>query len=92
MKSEHLYQHLKDFTERMGIAVSEQNLKSSGVPTKSGFCVVKGKPMFILDKHRSIRDKAHILAAWLAHHAADRIHDEYIVPAAREVLERFQDK
>jgi hypothetical protein len=92
MKSEHLYQHLRDFTERLGISVLEQNLKSNLIRIRSGFCVVKGKSLFIMDKNRPIRDRIHILATWLVNHVPDKITDEFILPSVREVLERYRGK
>ena len=89
MKPDQLYQELKDLAERMQITVSEQNLKTSGVKVKSGLCSVKGQHMFIMDKHKSIRKKIEILAAQLATIPHE---DLYIIPAVRELLEKYAEK
>lgn len=92
MKSDEIYEHLKALTERLGVSFREQNLRSSGVHARSGFCIVKGKPMFLLDKHQSIRNKVEILASWLAESEADRINGEYIVPFIRELIEKYRQR
>ena len=89
MKPDQLYQELMDLAERMQITVSEQNLKTAGVKVKSGLCLVKGKNMFIMDKHKSIHKKIRILAAQLAEIPHD---DLYIIPAVRELLEKYAPK
>ncbi len=89
MKSDQLYQELIDLAERLQITVSEQNLKTSGFKVKSGFCKVRGQNLFVMDKHKSITEKIRILAAQLA---AIPHEDLYIVPAVRELLEKYVTK
>jgi len=89
MKPDQLYQALKDLSERLQITVSEQNLKASGVKVKSGLCSVKGQNMFIMDKHKSIHKKIEILATQLAEIPHE---DLYIIPAVRELLEKYAPK
>ena len=85
MKSTQLYQHLKEVAEKVDIAVSEQNLRATGVNAKSGLCRVKGKQMFIMDKHLPIRQKVEALAECLREVPLD---DIYLVPAVRNYLEQ----
>lgn len=89
MKPDQLYQELKDLAERMHVTVSEQNLKSSGINVQSGLCTVKGKQMFIMDKHKSVKKKIRILAAQLATMPLEHL---YIIPAVRELLDRAVEK
>ena len=89
MKSDQLYQELKDLAERMQITVSEQNLKTSGVKVQSGLCSVKGQNLFIMDKHKSVHKKIRILAAQLATIPHE---DLYIIPTVRELLEKYAEK
>jgi hypothetical protein len=84
MKPEKLYQNLQELTEKLDITLSEQNLRISGLKVKSGLCTVKGEKMFIMDKHKNIRDKIEILASCLSKMP---IEDIYIVPAIRELLD-----
>ena len=86
MKPDQLYQELKDLAERMQVTVSEQNLKTAGIKVRSGLCIVKGRKMFIIDKHKSIQKKIKILAGQLALTPHE---DLYIIPAVREVLEKY---
>jgi hypothetical protein len=83
IKPEQLYEELKGLAEKLGIPVSEQNLRKTGVPVKSGPCTVKGEGRFIMDKHRSLREKIDVLADCLCEFPLD---DVYIVPALREHL------
>ena len=89
MKPDQLYQELKDLAERMQISVLEQNLKTSGLKVQSGLCTVKGQKLFIMDKHKSVHKKIKILAAQLALIPHE---DMYIIPAVRELLEKYAEK
>jgi len=85
MKPEQIYQELKDLAEKLDIQVSEQNLRTAGIAVRSGMCKVKGKNMFIMDKHKSIRKKINILADHLAEIPHENV---FVVPAIRELLEK----
>jgi len=89
MKPDQLYQELIDLAERMQITVSEQNLKTVGIKVRSGLCTVRGQKLFIMDKHKSLQKKIKILAAQLALISHE---DIYIVPAVRELLEKYGEK
>ena len=89
MKPDQLYQELKDLAERMQITVSEQNLKASGIKVQSGLCTVRGQNLFIMDRHKSVHKKIKILAAQLATIPHE---DLYIIPAVRELLEKYAEK
>jgi ABC-type enterochelin transport system substrate-binding protein len=89
MKPEQIYQELKDLAEKLALTVSEQNLRTAGIKVKSGLCTVKGKDMFIMDKHKSIHKKIKILAAQLA----DMSHEDiYLIPTIREMLNKYGEK
>ena len=83
MKPEQIYEELINLAEKLEITVSEQNLRKTGVKAKSGLCKVKGKYLFIMDKHKSIHKKVDLLSEHLA-----AMHNEniYIIPAVRELL------
>jgi len=89
MKPDQLYQELIDLAERMQITVSEQNLKTVGIKVRSGLCIVKGQKLFIMDKHKSLHKRTKILAAQLALIPHE---DMYIIPAVRELLEKYGEK
>ena len=86
MKQESLYQHLKDLAEKLGITVSEQNFRSTGTSARSGLCVVRGKRLFLVDKHLPVRRKNEALGECLADMAVDQV---FVLPAVREYLDRF---
>ena len=88
MKPEQIYQELKDLAEKLAITVSEQNLKIAGIKVKSGLCKVKGRNMFIIDKHKSIHKKIKLLASHLAEIPHENV---FIVPAIRELLEKQKE-
>ena len=85
MKPEQIYQELKDLAEKLDIAVSEQNLRKSGISVKSGLCKVKGKQIFVMDKHKSIYKKNVILTSFLKELPHENI---YVVPAVRELISK----
>ena len=89
MKSEQIYQELKNLAEKLEISVSEQNFRATGIKAKSGLCKVKGKSLFVMDKHKSVDKKVRILASQLAKMPHE---DVFIVPAVRELLEKYKDK
>ena len=89
MKSEQLYNSLKELADKLGITVSEQSFKNTGIHVNSGLCRVKEQQMFIMNKHENLSSKIEILASCLAGFALD---DMYIVPAVRDVLEKYKIK
>jgi hypothetical protein len=89
MKPEQIYQELKDLAEKLAVTVSEQNLRTAGIKVKSGLCTVKGRQMFIMDKHKSIHKKIKILAAEVANFPHE---DIYLIPAIREMLNKYVEK
>ena len=86
MKPDQVYQDLIDLAEKLEITVSEQNLRKTNVKAKSGLCKVKGKYLFIMDKHKSIHKKIELLSSHLAQMPHENI---YIVPAVRELLNKY---
>lgn len=84
MKFTQLYQNLKDAAEKIGITVSEQNLRATGVNARPGLCKVKDEWVFIMDKHLPVKQKTEILADCLREMPTDNI---YLVPAVRNYLE-----
>jgi len=85
MKSEALFDALKQLAEKLGITVSEQNFKRTGVRAKGGFCIVKGKPLFIIEKRMPLAEKVEMLTEHLTELPTE---DLYLVPALREHLQR----
>ena len=83
MKPVQLYKNLCELAEKLDIEVSEQNLRKAGVRAKSGFCKVKGKNFFIMDKHISVQKKISILAEFLGKMPHEKI---YVMPAVRDIL------
>ncbi|MCP4369531.1 MAG: hypothetical protein GY797_15685 [Deltaproteobacteria bacterium] len=85
MKPEQIYQELRDLAEKLGITVSEQNLRKSGINVKSGLCKVKGKHIFIMDKDKSTHKKNMMLTSLLRELPHENI---YILPAVRELISK----
>lgn len=83
MKPVQIYKNLCDLAEKLDIEVSEQNLRKAGVKAKSGFCKVKGKNLFIMDKNISVQKKIRILAEFLGKMPHENI---YVMPAVRDIL------
>ena len=87
MSPEQIFQQLTELSERLGITVSEKNLRQAGIRVRSGLCKLRGEPVFILDKHIPLTDKIRLLAACLGQ---QRIEEVYLVPALREVIEQHR--
>ena len=86
MKPEQLYQEMKDLAEKLDVTVSEQSFRSSGIPVKSGFCIIKGKMHCIIDKNISLHKKTQVLAEALF----DLPHENlYVVPAVRDTINKY---
>lgn len=87
MNPEQLYQDLKELAEKLGVTVLEHNFRKTGIKVKSGLCKVKGKRLFIIDKHRSIKDKNEILLSCISKMSHE---DIFIVPYLREMLKKCE--
>jgi hypothetical protein len=86
LKADRLYQELKEVAEKLGIEVTEQNFRATGVNAVSGLCKVKGKSLFLIDKHKSLNKKITILSEFLGGMPCGEI---YMLPAVREHLSRY---
>jgi hypothetical protein len=89
MKPEQLYHELKVLSEKLDVTVLEHNLRATGIKAKSGLCKVKERKLFIIDKHSSIREKIEILVSGLSKMPHE---DVYVVPALRELLNKYSEK
>ncbi|MEE4357222.1 MAG: hypothetical protein V2I97_12205 [Desulfococcaceae bacterium] len=91
MKQEHLYQELKNLSEKLGIRVTEKSFRNiaAGIRFQSGLCRIRGKDRFIMDRNISLSQKNELLAECLAAMPLENI---YIVPALREYLEKYKGK
>ena len=86
MKPEQIYQELKDLAEKLDVRVSEQNFRTSGIPVKSGFCLIKGKMHCIIDKNITLHKKTAILAQSLFELPHDNL---FVVPAVRDLIQKY---
>ena len=89
MNSQQVYEALKDVAEKLGITVSEQSFKQTAIRVKSGLCTVRGKRMYIMDKHASINKKTGLLVDCLSQMPHEEI---YVIPAVREMLKAESNK
>lgn len=89
MKPEQIFQELIQLAEKMEITVKVQNLRKAGIHVESGLCKVKNEWVYILDKHKSMRDKIDLLLECLAPKEHENI---YVVPAIREMLNKEKEK
>ena len=86
MNPEQLYHDLKELAEKLGVSVFEHNFRKTGIKVKSGLCKVKGKKIFLMNKHKSINDKNEILLSFISKMPHE---DIYIVPFLREMLKKY---
>jgi hypothetical protein len=85
MKPEQIYQELKDLAEKLDVTVSEQSFRTSGIPVKSGFCLIKGKMHCIIDKNITLHKKSVILAQSLFELPHENL---FVVPAVRDLIQK----
>jgi tmRNA-binding protein len=88
MKPEQLYQNLIEIAEKLNVKVSEKNFRKIGINIQSGFCRVKNKNLFIIDKHLSVFKKNIILASFLNQMPLENI---YIVPVVRDFVKKHRE-
>jgi hypothetical protein len=90
VKPDKLYQELKDIAEKIGLCVSEQNFRHTGIRVKSGFCIVKDRQCCIIDKHLKVTKKLEVLAECISDNALESaLEGMFVIPAVREYLETF---
>jgi hypothetical protein len=89
MKPEQIYQALKDLSEKLDVRVSEQNFRTTGIPVKSGFCLIKGEMHCIVDKNISLHRKINVLAQSLSGLPHENL---YVVPAVRDIIKKNTPK
>ena len=87
MKPEKIYQELKQLAEKLGLNVSEQNFRKTGIYVKSGVCKVKDQDHCLIDKHLKMKQKVEALAECISTMPHESI---YVVPAVRDYLEQFR--
>ena len=85
MKPEQIYHELKDLAEKLGVTVSEQSFRASGIPVKSGSCLIKGKMHCIIDKNITLHNKTTILAQSLFELPHENL---FVVPAVRDLIQK----
>jgi hypothetical protein len=87
MKPEKIYQELKILAEKLGLQVSEQNFRKTGIHVNSGMCKVKGEDHCLIDKHLKLKQKVEVLAECIVLLPHESV---YVVPAVRDYLEQFK--
>lgn len=87
MKPDQIYESLLELAEKLEIEVSEQNFKPSGIRVTSGLCRIKGRTVYIMDKHKPVKNKVKLLATELARHPHE---DIFIVPVLRDLLAKYK--
>ncbi len=85
MEPERIYRELCSVAERLGVVVSERNLKGTNPPTKSGICKTGGRYIVVIDKTEPVAGRIELLASCLNRIDLDNV---YLMPAIRTVLEK----
>ena len=87
IKPEQLYQNLTEIAEKLNVKVSEKNFRKTGINIQSGFCRVKNKNLFMIDKHLPVFKKNIILANFLNKMPLENI---YIMPVVRDFVNKHR--
>ena len=83
---EEIYQNLIMLAEKLSIDVREENFRVTRTKIKSGYCKVKGRDCYIIDKHLPLAQKMNLVGAFLAKWPLE---DIYVLPALRHFLDKF---
>ena len=89
MNPEQIFQELKDLAEKLDVTVAEHSFRSSTIPVKSGYCLIKERMHCIIDKHMSLKKKSAVLAQTLAELPHENV---FVVPAVRDFIKRHERK
>lgn len=87
MKQEQIYQELVELLEKFDITVAEHNFKATRTKTRGGFCIVKNRKFFILDKHLKMNRRIDLLLDYIRTLPHE---DIYIVPLLRDLIKEKQ--
>ena len=79
-----LLHHLENLADQLGIEVRYENLADEELSIQSGGCKVLGKTLILIEKLRSPREQAQILARELS--KCD-LEDLYLLPRVREFID-----
>ena len=85
MKAQQTYEALKNLAERIGVTVVEHSFRATGTRARSGLCKIRDRRFFIMDRHRSLREKIDLLAEALSDTDLENV---FVVPAVRELLQK----
>ena len=88
IKPEQLYQNLIEIAEKLNVKVSEKSFRKTGINIQSGFCRVKNKNLFMIDKHLPVFKKNIILANFLNKMPLENI---YIMPVVRDFVNKHRE-
>ncbi|HET6461418.1 MAG TPA: hypothetical protein VFG29_11620 [Syntrophales bacterium] len=76
---------LEGLTYVLGIPVRYEKIAEEDVVNAGGLCRLRGECVIIVDSRLSVKDKIHTIAKALKNFD---LHDVYMRPAIRELLER----
>ena len=83
---EEIFQNLILLADKLSVDVRQENFRVTQTKIKSGYCRIKGKDCYIIDKHLPINQKVNLLGAFLTRRPLE---DIYVLPALRQFLDRF---
>jgi hypothetical protein len=83
MKLNDLYDGLKDLLQRLGVDFKEENLKTAGLPVRSGLCRVRNRSLYIMNKHLDLARKVELLSDCIRTLPHEEI---YVMPALRDFI------
>ena len=78
-----LLQHLENLAAQLGIQVRYEDLADDELSIQSGGCKVLGKTLILIEKLRSPREQAQILARELSRFDLE---DRYVLPRVRDFI------
>jgi len=89
LRAEELLALLERLAEQLEIPVSYAALATEELQGRGGLCVLRGERRIILERTLSTREKAHLLAAGLAHFDLENV---FLLPAIRDAIEEARQQ
>ncbi len=85
MKAQQIYEELKHLAEKMEITVVEHSFKATGTKARGGWCKVRDRQYFIMDKNRLLSEKIELLSECLGSLDTETV---FVMPAVRALLQK----
>ena len=85
MEADQTFLELKELAANLGVTVMERNLRNVGIHVRSGYCRLKGKDVFVINRTDPLKKKIRLLLEFLKTREHEHI---FIKPFLRNMLQK----